>query len=79
MTTPESRWISAFAEQLGVEPPDDDLRDAILALAGTAAHASQRTAAPLACWLAATSNLNAHDALRLALTIPPTSESDDER
>ena len=45
-------WIAAFAARLGVDPPDDAEVDRLLALAGTAAHASERTAAPLACWLA---------------------------
>jgi Domain of unknown function (DUF6457) len=44
-------WIDAFAAELGVEPPDDEVAAKLLALAGTAAHASERTAAPLACWL----------------------------
>jgi 3-oxoacyl-[acyl-carrier-protein] synthase III len=44
-------WIDAFAAEIGADPPADDEIDAILALAATAAHASQRTAAPVACWL----------------------------
>ncbi len=34
-------------------PSPDDI-DRLLALAGAAAHASERTAASIACWLAAT-------------------------
>jgi hypothetical protein len=44
-------WIEAFAARLGVEAPDDATTEALLHLAGTAAHASERTAAPIACWL----------------------------
>ena len=44
-------WIEAFAREIGAEPPDRASIDAILELAGTAAHASQRIAAPIACWL----------------------------
>ena len=44
-------WVHAFAEALGVEPPDESEIEELLALAGTAAHASERLAAPLACWL----------------------------
>jgi hypothetical protein len=44
-------WITAFAARLGVEPPSPDVIDTLLDLAGTAAHASERTAAPLACFL----------------------------
>jgi hypothetical protein len=45
-------WIAAFAAEMGVEPPTREEMGAILKLAGTAAHASERTAAPMACWLA---------------------------
>lgn len=45
-------WIEAFARRIGVDPPTPEEIDALLELAATAAHASQRTAAPLACWLA---------------------------
>lgn len=45
-------WIAAFAEQAGVERPSPQEIRELLELAGTAAHASERTAAPLACWIA---------------------------
>lgn len=45
-------WVEKFAELLGVEPPSAGEVEAILELAGTAAHASERTAAPVACWMA---------------------------
>jgi uncharacterized protein DUF6457 len=48
-------WIQALAQQLGVESPAPDQIEAILELAGTAAHASERVAAPVAAWLAGTS------------------------
>jgi hypothetical protein len=44
-------WIDQFAAALGVDTPDDDTIEVLLALAGDAAHASERTAAPIACWL----------------------------
>jgi hypothetical protein len=45
-------WIAAFALQAGVpRPTTEEIRD-LLDLAGRAAHASERTAAPLACWVA---------------------------
>ena len=44
-------WIAAYSEQLGVEPPTADELKAILDLAAEAAHASERIAAPVACWL----------------------------
>jgi hypothetical protein len=51
-------WIAAFARQAGVQPPSvEEIRD-LLELAGAAAHASERTAAPLACWIAGRSELS---------------------
>jgi hypothetical protein len=51
-------WIAAFAREAGVERPSvEEIRE-LLDLAGTAAHASERTAAPLACWIAGRSSLS---------------------
>jgi len=44
-------WIATFAASLGVDVPDPALIEQLLDLAGIAAHASQRTAAPIACYL----------------------------
>jgi Domain of unknown function (DUF6457) len=51
-------WIGAFAEQVGVERPSTEEIRELLELAGTAAHASERTAAPLACWIAGRADLS---------------------
>ncbi len=59
-------WIAAFAAALGVEPPDDDTVTTLLDLAGVAAHASERTAAPIACWLIGKAGLSPAAAKRLA-------------
>jgi len=64
-------WIATFAERLGVPPPDPATVDTLLALAGTAAHASERTAAPIACYLVGRAGLDAADAGRLAEGIAP--------
>lgn len=48
-------WIAAFAAEAGVPAPSVEQIRELLELAGTAAHASERTAAPLACWIAARS------------------------
>jgi hypothetical protein len=69
MATSAIEWISAYAEQLRVDVPSQDEIDQILELAGTAAHASERTAAPVACWLAAKAGLGADEARELALLI----------
>jgi hypothetical protein len=45
-------WIEAFARELGVAPPTPEQAERLLDLAGTAAHSSERPAAPLACWVA---------------------------
>ncbi len=51
--TSSTAWVAAFAAELGVDPPSAEEVERILSLAATAAHASERTAAPVACWLAA--------------------------
>jgi hypothetical protein len=45
------QWIAAFASELGVTPPDERNVETLLSLAGVAAHGSERTAAPIACYL----------------------------
>jgi hypothetical protein len=45
-------WIRTFAEQIGCDPPSQEQMDEILRLAAVAAHASERIAAPIACYLA---------------------------
>jgi hypothetical protein len=44
-------WVAAFAEQIGAEPPTKEQMDEILKLAAIAAHASERIAAPIACYV----------------------------
>jgi hypothetical protein len=44
-------WVARFATELGLDSPDDDTFEALLELAGVAAHASERVAAPIACYL----------------------------
>jgi hypothetical protein len=51
-------WIASFAQEAGVERPSVAEVRELLELAGVAAHASERTAAPLACWIAARSDLS---------------------
>jgi len=59
-------WIDAYCARLGVEPPSEADRERILALAGVAAHASERLAAPIACWIAGREGLALEDAMRVA-------------
>jgi hypothetical protein len=46
------QWVEQFAKEIGAEPPSGDDFNEVLRLAAEAAHASERTAAPLACWIA---------------------------
>ena len=61
-----AEWLASYAERLGVPPPSAEDVDAVLALAGVAAHASERIAAPVACWLAARAGVQLDEAIRLA-------------
>lgn len=66
MTTSADEWVSSYAAAVGAGVPDEDDVDTLLALAGVAAHASERTAAPLTCWLAAVAGLSPVEALEVA-------------
>ena len=59
-------WIAAFAQEAGVERPSVEQVRQLLELAASAAHASERQAAPLACWIAGRSQLSLPDALAAA-------------
>jgi hypothetical protein len=59
-------WITAYAQRLGVPPPSTDDFRVILDLAGVAAHASERVAAPVACWVAAQADVDLDRALQVA-------------
>jgi hypothetical protein len=63
------QWINAFAKELGVNPPSAEEREAILFLAGTAARSSERTAAPVACWLVAKAGVELSVAQEIALRL----------
>ena len=70
-------WIAEFAAELGVDPPDAETVETLLDLAGTAAHASERTAAPIACYLvglagaAVAPDISPDRAARIAESIGP--------
>ena len=59
-------WIESFATQLGVDAPDAATIETLLELAGVAAHASERLAAPIACWLVGRAGLELPTALATA-------------
>ena len=68
-------WIAAYSERLGVEPPTAEEFKAILDLAAEAAHASERIAAPVACWLSAKSGRSLEESLALARGRPEAPEA----
>jgi Domain of unknown function (DUF6457) len=64
-------WIAAFAHRAGVGEPTAQEADALLKLAGIAAHSSERTAAPLACWVAGRSGRSLQELLAEAAQVAP--------
>jgi hypothetical protein len=46
-------WTASFAEAIGVDPPPPETVEILLEIAAAAAHASERVAAPIACYLVA--------------------------
>jgi Domain of unknown function (DUF6457) len=63
-------WVAAFADQIGVAAPTREEMDEILRLAAIAAHASERIAAPIACYLAGTSGRSLDGCREAAEGIP---------
>jgi Domain of unknown function (DUF6457) len=59
-------WLKDFCERAGVESPTKEQVVALLDLAASAAHSSERTAAPLACWAAGRSELSLDELQELA-------------
>jgi len=67
-------WIEAYAGRLGVDPPSSKEFSAILDLAAEAAHASERVAAPVACWLSARAGLSLEESIALAREVAGSDE-----
>jgi hypothetical protein len=66
-------WVRTFAERVGGQPPDQDQMEEILRLAAAAAHASERIAAPLACWVAGTTGRPLVELREVAESLAPES------
>ncbi|MFM7069339.1 MAG: DUF6457 domain-containing protein [Actinomycetes bacterium] len=62
-------WAARFAEALNVSPLTDHEVASLLELAATAAHASERLAAPLACYLVGRAGVPIEAAQSIAATI----------
>jgi hypothetical protein len=59
-------WLAAYARRLDIEPPTASEFSTLLDLAAQAAHASERVAAPVACWVAAKAGRSPEEALDAA-------------
>ena len=66
-----SEFLQAFAAQTGLPVPSAEEIDELLELAGIAAHASERIAAPIACWIAGASGMPIPDLLTAARRVAP--------
>jgi hypothetical protein len=64
-------WIVQFARRLEAEPPTEEETGEILELAAIAAHASERIAAPLACYLAGRDGRPLSELRRIADELAP--------
>jgi Domain of unknown function (DUF6457) len=60
------QWLAAYAEQLGTDAPTAAEIKAVLDLAAEAAHASERAAAPVACWLSARAGRSLEESIAAA-------------
>lgn len=69
-----NEWLEAFAAELGVAMPDDATIEQLLDLAGTAAHASERPAAPIACYLVGLAGADVTTAATQADAVAPTAD-----
>jgi hypothetical protein len=70
-------WLEEFCARLGLEPPSKEEVVALLDLAATAAHSSERTAAPLACWVAGRSGRPLEELGEIAKEVAPPADADD--
>ncbi len=70
-------WLAGFAAEVGTAPPTREELDLLLELAGVAAHASERPAAPITCWLAARAGVAPVDALAIGKRLAGETETKD--
>lgn len=67
-------WIEELAKALQTAPPSEAEMEDLLALASVAARASERAAAPVACWLAARAGRTPSEALAAAHELVASAE-----
>ena len=68
-TMTATEFLASFATRVGASPPTEAETEDLLALASVAAHASERMAAPLACWLVGRRGMSPAEALALARSL----------
>lgn len=73
-----SEWAELFADELGIAAPTEEEVNDLLALAGLAAHASERTAAPLSTWLAGRAGVPAKEAKDAAAKVASKLNAEDD-
>ena len=76
--TSAAEWIVKYSAELGVDAPTQTEIDNVLLLAGIAARSSERTAAPVACWLAGRAGLELGKAQDLAKKASPPAAASDQ-
>lgn len=64
-------WVRTFCERIGIEEPPPHEVEELLEIAATAAHASERLAAPIATWAAGRSGRPAAELREIADEISP--------
>lgn len=69
--TSAKQWVENFAHEVGGQPPGEKEFAQVLKLAGVAAHASERTAAPVACWIAGRTGMPLSKAIEIAENLAP--------
>lgn len=65
-TETAEEFVARFAAEVGIDPPSADDIDTLLDTAGAAAHASERRAAPIVCWLVGRAGVSPDRALTIA-------------
>ncbi len=78
MDTSGESWIKRYAAEVGIPPPSASEIEMLLELAGSAAHSSERIAAPITCWLAARAGLTPETALVIARRLAESLTSSDQ-
>ncbi len=64
-------FLRALSDEVGAPAPTPAETEALLELASIAAHASERLAAPLACWMGGASGRSPEELLAAARRIAP--------